>query len=268
MPERYRYPPLVELIAELRWGSPLSAAQPLGTIVFAAPGSHEEFFMRFGQKAALLGYERAERILPAGFPAMPFQVIYRFRKKSPEEGTSIYQIGSGVFSANITPPYHSWEDFKPIVEAGVRTLLDTRNPTEKAMPFTSATLRYLNAFGNRFTEQQSIAGFVRNVLGFRVDLPASVQSEVSSNAEPTASFQLNIPLKSGQQMRLAIGEGLVGGEQAAVMDLTVGTEEGIPPTSADVMAVLDTANTVAHRVFINTTTSLSEKMGAITGEKT
>ncbi|HTV46161.1 MAG TPA: TIGR04255 family protein [Stellaceae bacterium] len=268
MPERYRHPPLVELIAELRWGSPFPGGQSQGAVFMAATGSHEEFFMRFGLKAGLLGYERAERLLPPGFAAMPFQAIYRFRKKTPEEGTSLYHIGTGVFSANITPPYDSWQQFKPIVENGVGVLLETRIPAEKTMPFTSASLRYLNAFGSKFMEGQSVASFVKNVLGLRVELPTSVQNEVSPNNEARASFQLNMPLKSGQQMTLSVGEGLVAGEQAAVMDLTVGTRTITPPTQSDVMAVLDTANEVAHRVFINVTKGLSEKMEPIKGDQT
>src|SRR5215472_6295692 len=98
MPERYRYPPLVELIAELRWGSPLPAAQPQNVIVLAT-GSHEEFFMRFGSKAGALGYGQVERLVPPGFPASSFQAIYRFRKNAPEQGTTLYQVGTGVFSA-------------------------------------------------------------------------------------------------------------------------------------------------------------------------
>jgi uncharacterized protein (TIGR04255 family) len=173
MAERYRHPPLIELIAELRWGSPLPTTQPPGGFLLGT-GLHEEFFMRFGSRAGALGYERVERLVPPGFPAVPFQAIYRFRKKEPEEGTTVYQVGAGVFSANITPPYHSWREFRPVVEEGVRILLETRNPSEKEMPFTSASLRYIDAFGNKFTEGRSTGAFIRDVLGFVVEPPAAV----------------------------------------------------------------------------------------------
>lgn len=150
--------PLVELIAELQWGFAFpDPAQPQG-VVIAPPGAHEEFFMRFGMQAGLAGYERVERLLPAGFASMPVQMVYRFRKKPPEEGTSPYQIGTGIFSANITPPYDSWEKFRPIVDNGVR--IETRISAERQAPFTRASLRYLNASGHRFMEGHSIAGFV------------------------------------------------------------------------------------------------------------
>jgi len=106
MPKRFKNPPLVELIAELRWGTAGIVAGPQGApqLVMATGSQYEEFFMRFGSKIAALGYERIERIIPPGFPAPPFQATYRFRKKEPEQGTTLYQVGGGVFSANITPP--------------------------------------------------------------------------------------------------------------------------------------------------------------------
>jgi hypothetical protein len=95
----------VELIAELRWGSGgvLPAAQPQGAapILLALTGQHEEFFMRFGSKAGAVGYDLVERVLPQGFPAMPFQVVYRFRKKGQEQGTTIYQARTAFVAAPI-----------------------------------------------------------------------------------------------------------------------------------------------------------------------
>jgi uncharacterized protein (TIGR04255 family) len=262
--ERYRYPPLVELIAELRWGSPLPSAQSRNVVLLA--GTHEEFFMRFGSRVGALGYEQVERLVPPGFPALPFQAIYRFRKKTAEQGTTLYQVGTGVFSANITPPYHSWEKFRPVVEEGVRILLDTRNPAEKELPFTSTTLRYIDAFGKQFTEGRSPAVFIRDVLGFELQPPAAVCDEVAPSAEIRPSIQLQIPLKSGgQQMSLALGEGSVGGEEAVVMDLTVSSEGSISPSMSEIMTIFHSAHEVCHRVFIGTTRQLSHIMQLVEG---
>jgi hypothetical protein len=85
MPERFKNPPLVELVAELRWskGGLMNSPEGAGQTLFMLPaGQYEEFFMRFGSKIGSLGYDRLERIVPSGFPAPPIQVTYRFRKKS------------------------------------------------------------------------------------------------------------------------------------------------------------------------------------------
>jgi len=267
MPERYRYPPLVELIAELRWGSPLPATQPQNVIVLAT-GTHEEFFMRFGSRVGALSYEQIERLVPPGFPVLPTQAIYRFRKKAPEQGTTVYQVGAGVFSANITPPYHSWEEFRPVVEQGVRILLETRNPVEKERPFTSATLRYIDAFGKRFTEGRSTAVFIRDVLEFQLQPPVAVCDEVAPSAEMRPAIQLQVPLKSGQQMSLALGEGSVSGEEAVVMDITVSSEGSISPNASEIMTIFQSAHDVCHRVFVGTTKKLSHIMQLVEGGET
>jgi uncharacterized protein (TIGR04255 family) len=270
MRERYRHPPLVELIAELRWGSgdTLPAGQPQGAgqVVLALSGQHEEFFMRFASKAGAVGYDSLERVIPHGFPALPFQVVYRFRQKEQQRGTTLYQVGAGVFSANSTPPYRFWADFRPVLEQGVRLLLETRDLPEKQIPFTGASLRYINAFGRKFTQERSTAAFVRDVLGFTVDPPASIRDEIAPDKETKPSLQLAVPLKSGQQMNLAVTEAFVSGEQAVLMDLTVYTQAQTQPVETDVMAVFDTAHEAAHRVFVNTTKKLSNIMELIEGD--
>jgi uncharacterized protein (TIGR04255 family) len=198
---------------------------------------------------------------------MPFQVVYRFRKKGQEQGTTLYQVGAGVFSTNSTPPYRFWDDFKPILEQGVRLLLEARNPSEKEMPFSTASLRYINAFGSKFTESRSTAVFIRDVLDFVVEPPAPIRDEMSPNSEPQPSLQLIIPLKSGQNMALRLTDGLVNGEPAVIMDLTVGTVAPTQATESDVMTAFNTAHEVAHRVFVSTTKKLFDKMELIAGDE-
>ncbi len=237
-------------------------------LVEALSSQYEEFFMRFGSGAGGIGFDLIERVIPPRFPTMPFQVVYRFRKKGQQQGTTLYQIGPGVFSANTTPPYRYWADFKPVLEQGIRLLLESRNSSEKQMPFAGASLRYINAFGSRFTGGRSTAAFVRDVLGFTVNPPASVQDEVAPDKETKPSLQLVIPLKSGQQMNLALTEAFVSGEQAVVMDLAVYTQAHTQATETDLMVVFETAHEVAHRIFVGTTQKLSDKMELIEEDET
>ena len=74
MSTTFKNAPLIELIAELRWNvhsPPLGTPQtPLASIALMALNANQfdEFFMRFGGEVYKLGYERAERLLPSGFP--------------------------------------------------------------------------------------------------------------------------------------------------------------------------------------------------------
>lgn len=263
MTVRFRHPPLVELIAELRWGPQLPGGQQRGGVLLPT-GSHEEFFMRFGSRAGALGYERVERLVPPGFPPIiPFQAIYRFRKRVPEEGTTLYQIGAGVFSANITPPYQSWQDFRPIVEEGVRILLETRDPSERNAPFTSVNLRYINSFDHKFSQGRSTASFMREVLGFAIELPTAVQAEIALNADVKPALQLAFPLKSGQQMSLTLAEGQVASEQAVIMDITASVAKPVSANADDVMAEFEGEHEVIHRIFAGATKRIYQIMEPI-----
>jgi uncharacterized protein (TIGR04255 family) len=275
MPERFRNPPLIELVAELRWGSGgiggvvATPTNPqTGGLVLVPIGRYEEFFMRFGQKAGAHGYDLVERILPPGFPASPFQTVYRFRRKSQEEGTTLYQVGAGVFTANITPPYRSWQEFTPVVETGIGLLLETRNPSETQMPFTSAILRYINSFNEKFTEGRSAATFIRDVLGFRIEPPTAIRSEIMPGAEAKPALQLTIPLSSGTQMTISLGEGAVVGaaRQNIIMDIMVTGEAQIKPTVADVMAFFDSSHEIIQRAFVGTTGNLFSIMEPMSRE--
>ncbi|MGH7102884.1 MAG: TIGR04255 family protein [Acetobacteraceae bacterium] len=268
MSERFQKPPLTELVAELRWSTGMSTVGPSGPgpIFMLAAAQYEDFFTRIGAKVALLGYERIERLVPPGFLSAPFQVVYRFRKKAPEEGTSIYQVGGGVFTANITPPYRSWAQFRPIVEQGVACLLETRNASEREAPFTSAGLRYINAFGPRYTEGRSAGSFVQDVLGLRVSLPEALRSELADDAEMKLLLQLSTPLKSRQQLNLVAAEGIVAGSGAVILDLHAVSETSIAPEKQQLMASFDLAHQAIHRVFVGLTTNISRLMEPIEEE--
>ena len=69
-------------------------------------------------------------------------------------------------------------------------------------------------------------------------------------------------------MSLALAEGIVSGEEAVIMDVTVNSEGGISPRTDAVMTELETAHKTIHRVFVKTTTKLSHIMELIEGEET
>jgi uncharacterized protein (TIGR04255 family) len=257
MPESFKNAPLVELVAELRWGPQMALVPAGANPVFALmPGQHEDFFNRFSSSVAEVGYERAERILPPGFPAMQGQATLRYRKRAPEDGTSLYQIGNGVFTANITPPYHSLKAFRPIVEQGVECLLKTRNEAERQSSFVPLLLRYLDAFSPKFTQGRSPTKFVEEVLGFSINLPEPVRVEMVPEGEARATLQLALPLRNGKQMNLSLSEGAVSGERAIIMDIVVITEAAIDANTASVMAAFDASHEVIHRMFVGLTQKL------------
>ena len=284
MVDRFNNAPLVELVAEVRWGtggvigqlpqpfpgpnSPVFAGSgpQVANPLMVAAGQYEDFFMQFASKVGTFGYGLIERLVPRGFPHLPYQAIYRFRRGNPQPGTMLYQVGAGVFSANITPPYHSWAQFRPVVEQGIKLLIETRNPTEQATPFSFANLRYINAFDEAFTGGRSFSDFIQNILGFKVTFPAPLVAEASAVGDIKPYMQLQTPLKNQQQMSITLADGVVSGKQAIVMDISVANDKQISPTSAAVMASFDKAHEVIHNLFVGITVPLFEIMKPVEGD--
>jgi len=71
----FEKPPIIEIIAEVRWGEASSPAflPGLAPNLMIADDQNDEFFRCFGEKAAAIGFSRSERLVPLNFPTMPFQ---------------------------------------------------------------------------------------------------------------------------------------------------------------------------------------------------
>jgi uncharacterized protein (TIGR04255 family) len=263
-------PPLVELIAELRWvpgtaGLALPTAAQAGIAQVAAvqfPATspfQEEGFSRFSNKVAATGFVVSERLMPLGFPLIPFTVVYRFRQPPAAQENYLYQIGSGVFSTNALPPYRSWDSFRPVVQKGVTALLESRHETEN-IPFTTVLLRYIDLFSEEFTEGKRSFRFLNDVLGIRVELPSTLKEQASDMNGVQTGIQLSMRLKNGLAMNVNLQDGSAAGKPGIVMSTEVLTVE---PTLAEIAAIMQTfenAHTSIRVTFLGLTERLSVKM--------
>ncbi|MDD2468527.1 MAG: TIGR04255 family protein [Desulfobulbus sp.] len=264
-------PPLVELIAELRWGPQPSVPSSGGpgqgvqnlSMPLAMTNRVEEWFMQFGAKISVDGYTRFERLVPTGFPLMPFQPVYRYRKNAPEDGTSLYQLGPGLFSANITPPYKSWDQFEPIVKNGVEKVLQSRTDIENKMPFRTVLLRYIDAFGPEFLKDESSLDFLITKLGFKIELPKVFDKFANSSIPVKGSLNFGVPLKDNFVMSINVGEGIADGKQAVVLDTTVAKTIPVQSVLVDVMATFNDARSIIHETFIEITKPIASIMEPI-----
>ena len=261
-------PPLVELIAELRWGAQPAVSPSGGTahgvssisMPLTITNRIEEWFMQFGAKISADGYSRFERLVPTGFPLMPFQPVYRFRKNAPEDGTSLYQLGPGLFTANITPPYKSWDQFQPIVNNGVEKLLQSRTNTENAEPFRTVLLRYIDAFGPEFLAGESAVDFLANKLGFKLELPEIIKKFAKPSSPIQSALNFGVPLNNNFFMSINVGEGIANGRRAVVMDTTVATTVPVECSLEKVMQTFNEARLIIHETFIEITKPISSIM--------
>jgi uncharacterized protein (TIGR04255 family) len=264
--------PLIELIAEVRWnpaamqtafipgGQPIPGMIGQPQFMIMNNANVENFLQTLGGELYQRNYRRTERIVPYGFTPPPFQQICRYRSDADGKASTLYQAGFGIFSAHALPPYRSWQDFAPVVSDGVDSVIVARDVKEKDTPFSSVSLKYIDAFKGTLTEGKDVAGFLYDVLGFKLSIPDVLRSKFAPNGRETPSVILAMPLANGMRMDLSIGEGSFNGEVAVLMEATVTSDASTPSNRDAVMAAFAEAHAMIHDVFVNITQPIHHLM--------
>jgi uncharacterized protein (TIGR04255 family) len=198
--------------------------------------------------------------VPPGFGIIPFQPAYRFKKSSEKAESILYQLGPNVFSINVTPPYQFWEAFRPAIETGIQVLLETRDKQQEKNPFDFVALRYINAFDSRFTGGKSTIEFLSEVLGFRIDLPASLDRIRSPGASIEPLLRVTFPAESDYVMSVNLAAGVASGTPAIIMDSSVLRQKPVSPESDRLLEVLNKAHDLIHDSFLEMTKQIHPLM--------
>jgi len=260
--KHFENPPLIEIIAELRWNV---ATQMLSANSVQIPEyvkvSDEHLFRNFAEKVAPLGYNQVERLLPPGLPFFPFQPVYRYRKENSSSDPTLYQIGSGILSVNITPPYDGWNNFQHIIKQGIDLLLESQpQDTAEKISISSLSLRYINAFKSDLTQGEKVNSFLINTLGFNIQLPSVLLEQATSGDDIKPLLKLIIPLQENQQMTLVMAEGKINEEDAILMDITVSVNSEPNLSANALMNAFNGARKSIHTVFCKLTEKLHPLM--------
>lgn len=253
MPITFARAPLVEIIAEVRW--PVTSHIQVGPngIEMNSPSS-EQLYTKFSDLAAKNGYPRSERLLPPGFPIELGQVTWRFR---PLDGSTLWQIGSGVFTANAVPPYKTWDEFRPQLKKGLELLLQSRS--DQAKP-NIVSLRYIDAFGNDLMQGLSMADFLREKFGFELNLPKPLMESKAADAALQLNTQFEFRLTNGMDLVMTAGPGSYQNEQVLMMSTGIIKKTETENSLEALMRVFEDAHTVIHKSFIDMTKSIHDRM--------
>lgn len=258
----FRQPPLVEIVVEFRWDIPGVQGMPeqfAGVPIPVPDGSaHEIHFMNFASKAGTKGFGLIERVSPPGFPLIAHQVAFRYRSTTGGEGVPLFQLGPGVFSINIVPPYKSWEHLLPFIELGLGLLFDSW-PEDQDKQFSGARLRYIDAFGDNLRQGKSIVKFLEENLGISVHLPQAVTQFCTDQKAVKPTLSVLIPIDIGS-LELTISEGWVRNIRSLVMQTTVLSKGPLPSDKPGILATLNAAHIIIHESFVGMTTSLHDLM--------
>lgn len=250
----FKNAPLVELIAEMRWGDgPQAAQQGIPMLMQGMSPYLDQFFMRLSGEVYQLGFRRAERLVPSGFPILPFQPVFRFRKDAVEDNSVLFQAGQGLFSVNALPPYHSWEKISSVVTTGVAALLKARDPDDQSSKFTVTSLRYINAFGPALTRNRSISNFIEDVFGISIGIPIAISKHIKANEKPKPHIQFSFPINESASLAFLVGEGTVNNEQTIIMDMTISSQVPVDADLEKIILTLTHFRDIIHRIFIDLT---------------
>jgi uncharacterized protein (TIGR04255 family) len=252
----FRNPPLIEMIAELRWSGQGQSTIPV--IMPGANGPVEAMFVQWTARMGALGYEHVERLVPVGFPLPLDAPTLRVKQKTGMPQNTLFQLGPQLFTANATPPYLSWQDFAPTAREGVTALLAVRPEPEATAPFQVA-LRYIDAFREPLLRGQTPMQFLSETLGIAVEAPPAITRQAESGAELGALIQLIVPVAGGV-MRVQFAEGIVSNDPALIMDMTVSRTESVDPRVDAIMHALGQARAITHDVFMELTTRIADLM--------
>jgi uncharacterized protein (TIGR04255 family) len=257
---QFDQPPLIELVAELKWlpDTGQTAISPSSTtsVPSLATSSQEEFFSAFFNESARSGWAASERVIPINFPQVTFLPALRIRSTSRDQAPMLYQLGTGIFAANALPPYKNWDSFRPFAERGLEYLLKTRPPSERDRPFFSVIVRYLDLFTPELIGDVSPARFLTETLGFTLTLPPALGKQINVGSEPEPQIALTFPLAPDLTMRLAIGPGNLGDKKGIVMNTEVSSQGNVEPNRDAVIAVWERAHTSIRNTFMGLTEKL------------
>lgn len=232
--------PLVEIIAEVRWGEGRSGS-PL-TVSF---GGDDSLYVKFGIGVGRHGYERLERVLPAGIPVQAGTVVYRYRRADDEQNT-LFQLGHGVFTANGLPPYNSWKEFEPYIRKGLDELLAV-SAFDKTQPI-ELILRYVDAFDERLLAGVTSQEFIETVVGVPYRVTGAV-SKIATDEMPQLRFNAVHATKDGGSISIEVGDGMKDGKPVLVLNTAAVSPQFVPGDADEIMHHFAALQDVLHDMF-------------------
>ncbi|WHQ73433.1 TIGR04255 family protein [Pantoea sp. Lij88] len=263
MNEKFANSPLVELVAEVRWKTDHQDKKPI--MDGDELDSQELFFSKITSDLASKGYVTSERLIPKGLPLMAGAPVVRFKKSPPDgspeqkakELSTLFQVGVGVFTINGIQPYSCWDDFIHVISTGINALLATN--LIKAETGYKVSVRYINAFGESFTEGLSLRRFLSEKLGLNIALPKAFDDEFSHGESDLPNLRVSSPLKFGTHI-VSFTEGKVKNQSVFLMENAVKINKVIEVDADKIMAEMTIARDVIHKRFFSVTQGLHSVM--------
>ena len=188
----YQNAPLVEVIAEIYWD-----LKPVAMVNEARIDPYFDLFReQFSEWAKDAGLAHTERLIPPELPIelLPHKPNLRFRPAANK--WPLYQIGPGIFTANITPPYNGWPVFRKALSDGLSALYKAYPIAGKTLRVSRTDLRYINAFNSKFGFENHGSFAAKHLSVSPVMSQAVIDRFVKKNTMPETDAEMKFKCKS------------------------------------------------------------------------
>ena len=212
----YEKAPLVEVIAEIHW-----ALRKLESTPDAKIDPYYDLFRdAFLNFANEMGLNHRQELVPDIVPLELLPHQPRLRLRTGEGRWPLAQLGPGIMTANIVPPYNGWNAFSPFLYDLIDGLFNSYPIPEKTLRIQKLHLRYIDGFDKSFGFEQ-YSDIAEKMLGISCPIPNKfIQNCVNVDRQATYLFEYRffntIPDSSTGKIKLAPGR--MNNEDALVVE--------------------------------------------------
>ncbi len=201
----YENAPLIEVIAEIHW-----ALKPLQLAPQSKLDPHyDSFIFDFQNYLSKIQLTHIQELIPKNVPLEILPNQPRIRIRSAPNMWPLAQVGPGIITANIVPPYNGWNEYEEFIFYLINGLYECYPLAPNTLFVEKLHLRYIDGFDHHFGFTQ-YSQFAANMLGIQSPL----SDEFLSNCTKIGSeltyvlecrFQNESPDRSTGRIKIAPG---------------------------------------------------------------
>lgn len=234
--------PLVEVIFEIRWGSPSRPDE--GVIQFDFDEEEITLFaglFRANAEDKYPHYRKVNEALPMNVPHGVKHQFWTGENKWP-----CLQVGLGIMTANLTNDDYSWDLFKQTCMAGLGFLDKAHHKGLDNLPAIGVELRYQDGF--LLADQETDDDFVKNKAQITFDTPPDfLESDLLESVVSDHHVVFSVPVVTPKgELINKLDRGLINGKPGFIQSTTLRSADALKPEIS--MDALDLWLEAAHAV--------------------
>lgn len=213
----YEDAPLVEVIAEVRWQLLPIASMPGAALDPLFERCHQELLKNLEKN----GFPYLERLVP---PEVPHEMLSGkpiFRCRRAAESWPLVQLGPGILTINITPPYEGWAEFRSSIETAIRSADKAFGFDSNFLAIENCEVRYIDAFTKLHGMHDPIS-FLVDDLSMQISPPTKVIEKLKSDGAsvlPSVNFRFPVKDRDNDFIILSASNGSSNNMDAVIYDL-------------------------------------------------